>query len=103
MPKITREPMTGLAHCSMQTDEHGDLSFDTSGVPNGEGHCEGYRQVEVAAIREVVIWTFGDYTNGSNDPMDASARRQRLATPPSGSSGRISPSGPARSAVSTAS
>jgi hypothetical protein len=47
------------------------LSVDINGLPSGEDHCEGYRQVEVAAIRETLERTFGDFNPGSADPMDA--------------------------------
>ena len=62
--------MTALAHCAMQTDEFGDLSFDLDGKPSGEAHCDGHKQQEVAGFRETITWRFGDFNQGSADPMD---------------------------------
>lgn len=71
MPRISREPIVGLAHCSQQVDDHGELAFDFDGSPMGVDRCPGYRQTEVAAIRETVAWTYGEFgAGGSGDPMD---------------------------------
>jgi hypothetical protein len=70
MPRITREPVVAYAHCAMQVDDDGTPTFDNSGGPAGLDRCPGYRQVEVAAIREVCAWTYGDANPGSSDPFD---------------------------------
>lgn len=69
MPIVTREPITGLAHCAQQTID-GVLAFDGDGVPSGEERCPGYAQAEVAAVREVTATTFGDMNGATGDPID---------------------------------
>lgn len=65
--RMTREPVTGYAHCPMQVDEHGELAFDFDGTPMGIDRCKGYAQVKVAAIKETASWTYGDLGAGSSD------------------------------------
>jgi hypothetical protein len=75
MPIITRTPIVGLSHCSMQVTD-GELAFDNvSGEPLGEDRCPGYKQVEVRAIRELIEWTYGDLNGGSSDPSDQALAR----------------------------
>ena len=56
MPRITREQIVGLAHCSQQLIDD-TLSYDRDGVPSGEERCPGYAQQEGRAILETVAWT----------------------------------------------
>jgi hypothetical protein len=75
MPLITHEPAVGYAHCAMQTVA-GELAFDNvSGEPLGEDRCQGYRQTEVRAVREVIATLFGDLNGGSSDPSDQALAR----------------------------